>query len=319
MFAHGTRHSPPAELVIGLVNNMPPGARRATEQQFSALLKTASQRLGIEVCLFVVETLLGHTDDTLAVLREAEADGLIVTGAEPQTDAITDEPLWPALGRLIDWAADHTLSSIWSCMAAHAAVFRLDQIRRRRLTRKLSGVFSCTKAVDHLLLADSPLAWPVPHSRHNTLDEMELVGGGYTVLSRAPRIGADCFVKQCRASLFVLLQGHQEYGPDSLLNEFRRDVRRFVLGQRDHYPDIPESYLDSNVVTELARLGDQAGRTPNPELLALVDAAITVAPRQVWHSAAVGLYAGWLSYLSDQKAARDDAAIRRIPNWRIAS
>jgi homoserine O-succinyltransferase/O-acetyltransferase len=319
MFAHGTSHGPPAELVIGLVNNMPPGARRATEQQFAGLLKTASHGLDISLSLFVVETLLSHGDDALDVLREAQADALIVTGAEPQSSAITDEPLWPALARLIDWAADRTLSTIWSCMAAHAAVFRLDQISRKRLPHKLSGVFTCIKATDHKLLANAPSTWPVPHSRHNTLDEIELRGNGYTILSHAPRIGADCFVKQSRASLFLLLQGHPEYGPDSLLSEFRRDVRRFLTGQRDRCPDIPETYFDPGVVAELARLCEQAGRAPSLDLLASVDAAMTVAPRQVWHPAAVRLYAGWLSYLSEQKAAREDAAVRPIRDWRIAS
>jgi homoserine O-succinyltransferase len=319
MFAHGTSHSPPAELVIGLVNNMPPGARRATEQQFSGLLNTASQGLDIRLSLFVVETLLSHGDHTLDVLRKAGADALIVTGAEPQSAAITDEPLWPALADLIDWAADRTISTIWSCMAAHAAVFRLDQISRQRLPHKLSGVFTCMRAADHELLASGPSTWPVPHSRHNTLDEVELRDKGYTVLSRAPRIGADCFVKQRGASLFLLLQGHLEYGPDSLLSEFRRDVRRFVMGQRDRCPDIPETYFEPNVVAELTRLCEQAGQAPSLDLLASVDAATTVAPRQVWHEAAVRLYASWLSYLSEQKAARENASIRPIRDWRIAS
>ncbi|MDQ2762758.1 MAG: homoserine O-succinyltransferase [Pseudomonadota bacterium] len=318
MSEYGSGHSPPAELVIGLINNMPPVARRATEQQFAGLLKTASQGLDITLSLFVVETLC-QGDDVLGLLREARADALIVTGAAPQSTAITDEPLWPALARLIDWAADHTISTIWSCMAAHAAVFRLDQISRKRLPHKLSGVFTCTKVADHALLADAPSTWPVPHSRHNTLDEAELRSKGYTILSHAPRIGADCFVKQSRASLFLLLQGHLEYGPDCLLNEFRRDVRRFLTGQRDHYPDIPETYFNPNVANELARLCEQAGPAPSLELLASVDAATTVAPRQVWHPAGVRLYASWLSYLAEQKVARENAAIRPIRHWRIAS
>ena len=319
MVASATNHGASDEVVIGLVNNMPPGARRATEQQFAGLLERASQGLDISLSLFVVETLFSHGEETLDVLRQARPDGLIVTGAEPQSAAISDEPIWPALAGLIDWAADGTISTIWSCMAAHAAVYRLDQIGRQRLPDKLSGVFSCTRAAEHDLLADAPAAWPVPHSRHNTLDEMELLGHGYTVLSHAPRIGADCFVKPSGASLFVLLQGHPEYGADSLLGEFRRDVRRFVMGQRDRCPNIPEAYFDPDVVIELAGLCEQAARAPSLDLLALLDAAITVAPRPVWHPAAVRLYGGWLSYLSEQKAAREDVVIRPIRDWRIAS
>ena len=319
MFAQQSSHSPPAELVIGLVNNMPPAARRATQQQFAGLLKTASQQLDISLSLFVVETLRSHPEDTLDALRQGQADALIVTGAEPQSAAITDEPLWPALARLIDWAADRTISTIWSCMAAHGAVFHLDQIKRHRLPRKLSGVFTCSKAADHWLLANAPSAWPVPHSRQNTLDETDLLGQGYTVLSHAPRIGADCFTKHTGSSLFLLLQGHPEYGPGSLLGEFRRDIRRFVTGQCNRCPDIPESYFDPDVGTQLARLCQQARRAPSPHLLASIDAAMTEAPRQVWHPAAVRLYGSWLGYLAEQKAERENAAAGPIRHWRIAS
>ncbi len=311
--------SPPAELVIGLVNNMPSAARRATEQQFVGLLTTASQTVGIPIRLFVVGSLLSSSKDTLHVVRQARPDGLIVTGAEPRSAAIADEPLLPALAELVDWAAAHTLSTIWSCLAAHAAVFRMDGISRMRLPRKLSGVFTCTRAADHPLLTGAPFGWPVPHSRCNTLDEAALLGKGYTILSRAPRVGADSFIKQTRASLFLLLQGHLEYGPDVLFSEFHRDVKRFLAGRLDRYPDTPEDYFDPDVVHALGRLREQACRTPSPDVLATLEAAITVAPRQVWHAPAMRLYARWLSYLMEQKAAQTNAATRPVGQWRIAS
>ena len=77
--------------------------------------------------------------EDLSELWASRLDGLIVTGTEPRAAALTDEPYWRTLTKLIDWAEDHTISTVWSCLAAHAAVLHLDGIERRRLPRKLSG------------------------------------------------------------------------------------------------------------------------------------------------------------------------------------
>lgn len=308
MLARGSVHDAATDLVIGLVNNMPASAKRATEQQFAGLLKAASRDLKIQIRLFAVEQFQTRTGATFRALQEARPDGLIVTGDEPQSATVAGEPLWPALSRLVDWAGDNTVSSIWSCLAAHAAVFRLDAVARRRLPRKLSGLFLCDAVATHPLLAELPSSWPVPHSRHNGLDEAELLGKGYTVLSRAPRVGADSFVKQVGASLFLFLQGHPEYGPDSLFREYRRDVTRFLDGLRDAHPDLPEGYFDRQTAGALAKLRRRACRMPRPQLLAALDAAFAGAPAQASNPPATRLYANWLAYLAEQKSRRENTA-----------
>lgn len=310
----------PAELVVALVNNMAPAARCITERQFSGLLSAASRIRNISVGLLAVETPPGSGREALRELRDARPDALIVTGAEPKGASLTEEPLWPVLAHLADWAADHTVSSIWSCMAAHMAVYQLDGISRRPMPQKLSGVFACTKLTEHFLLGRTPASWATPHSRQNGLDEMELRRKGYSVLSHGgPRVGPDCFVKEVRGSLFLMLQGHPEYDPDSLLGEYRRDVRRFLAGQRDGYPVVPEGCLGDEATAALALLRRQAGRVPDATVLAAVDAAIAVRPKQDWHRQAVGLFTNWLSYLARQKAAREALAKWRVPQRRLAS
>ncbi len=285
-------------LVIGLINNMPKAARFQTERQFASLLATAAGAVGKSASLFVLDRLLSDSDETLRLLDDARPDGLIVTGTEPQSEAMEDEPVWPALARLVDWAGERTTSTVWSCLAAHAAVFRLDQIRRRRLPEKLSGVFTCQKVADHALMAGVPSRWKVPHSRYNGLDDAALSYSGYEVLSHSPDVGADAFVKQSGTSLFVLLQGHPEYGADSLLSEYRRDVRRFMEGHRDRYPEMPKGYFDTDSARALARLQAEECRQRKVDLLTQFDAAVGVAPVHSWHEPAVQLFAGWLSYLA---------------------
>ena len=72
-------------------------------------------------------------------LYRTKVDGLIVTGAEPSAPSLPEESYWPALTEIIDWAQTNTLSTIWSCLAAHAAVLHLDGIERRRLAGKMLG------------------------------------------------------------------------------------------------------------------------------------------------------------------------------------
>jgi homoserine O-succinyltransferase len=305
---HTIRNDHP-DLVIGLVNNMPKGASRTTEAQFQRLLDLASHRQGVRLKLLTLpvcapadqdQAPAGAAEPDLAALREIRVDGMIVTGSEPKAGTITDEPLWPAVARLVDWAEQNTISTVWSCLAAHAAVYYIDGLPRQRLPGKLSGVFDCAKASDHCLVRDLPAGWTVPHSRHNGLDEESLARKGYQVLSRSPRVGVDMAVKQGK-SLFLMLQGHPEYGAESLSREYRRDVRRYLAGERDSYPDMPESYFDQHTTRTLYALREQATRRRDPALLAALDEAVNALPTSTWGDAAANLYAGWLSYLAEHR------------------
>jgi homoserine O-succinyltransferase len=295
------------DLVVGLVNNMSKAASRTTELQFQRLLNVASRRQGVRVKLLSLPTCAPSdqhgtaarvSETHLAVLRENRVDGMIVTGSEPKADAITEEPMLPAMARLVDWANENTISTVWSCLAAHVAVYHMDGLSRQRLPTKLSGVFDCTKASDHYLVRDLPPRWTVPHSRHNGLDEATLTRSGYQILSHSPRVGADMAVKQNK-SLFVILQGHPEYGADSLSREYRRDVRRFLTDERQSYPEIPESYFDQHTTTTLNALREQATRRRDPVLLAALETAVNALATPRWREAAVRLYASWLSYLAE--------------------
>jgi homoserine O-succinyltransferase len=111
-FAFGQRGTR-ATLHIGLVNNMPDMALRATELQFARLLKEAAGNFDVRLHLFAIpeiprgEAAISRMDGfyaDVASLPGAGMDALIITGAEPHTDGLSDELYWPALTRLMDWA-----------------------------------------------------------------------------------------------------------------------------------------------------------------------------------------------------------------------
>src|SRR5439155_880827 len=152
-------------------------------------------------------------------LWDSHLDGLIVTGTEPKAPNLKDEPYWESLIRVLEWAEHNTHSTVWSCLAAHAALLHMDGIDRRKLSDKRFGVFECARVSDHPLMAAAPSRLPMPHSRWNDLPEDALTSSGYRVLTRSEHAGVDAFVKQTK-SLFVFFQGHPEYEANTWLLEY---------------------------------------------------------------------------------------------------
>jgi homoserine O-succinyltransferase/O-acetyltransferase len=300
----------PSPLVIGLVNNMPDAALRTGEAQFRDLLGAAAQGRPLDLRFYALPDvprsgtarayLAGRYRD-IAALWEQPVDGLIVTGAEPGTGDVRDEPYWPTLARLVDWAEENTSSAIWSCLAAHAGVLRLDGIERRPLGEKLSGVFESAIAADHPLVAGVPRRCWVPHSRCHGVPEQPLRDQGYAILLRSEEAGPDIFLKE-RKSLFLFIQGHPEYDAQALQREYRRDIGRFLAGRNPDYPEMPSGYFAAAATSVFAafreraeegRRGDLAERIPDAEI------DETVPPR--WRVPALRVYQNWLTLLAAQR------------------
>jgi homoserine O-succinyltransferase len=121
------------------------------------------------------------------------------------------------------------------------------------------------------------------------------------VLTRSDDAGVDAFVKQ-RGSLFVFFQGHPEYEAVTLLLEFRRDIGRYLRGERDTYPPTPHGYFDQQTVDALTALRERALVDRREELLA--EFPLEMAAGKVtntWRSTAENLYRNWLAYIRAQK------------------
>jgi homoserine O-succinyltransferase len=309
-----SRDDESGEVVVAIVNNMSDGGFRSTEKQFVRLLSDAAGAVRLRVQIFCPAELLNV--DARHFLPEdvweSKLDGLIVTGAEPQSFSLIDEPCWRFLGPLVDWADENTGSTIWSCLAAHAAVYRLDGIVRRDVGTKLFGVFECEQVEEHAILDECPSQWRLPHSRYNDLPEAALVARGYRILTRSSAAGVDTFVKQ-RNALHLFMQGHLEYDADALLREYRRDVRRFLTRERHRYPEIPRGYLGEDVVAELVTFREKALQNRSAELLAEFPPMMS-SSEAPWREVAVRFYRNWLTYLANRKRSASDSNARRQPH-----
>ena len=309
--------SPPSPgcIEIGLVNNMPDAALKSTEAQFAALLDAAAGDLPVRLRLFSLpliarsergEQHLGTSYLGLRDFWDSRLDALIVTGTEPRAAALADEPYWPALAELIEWAEEHTVSTVWSCLAAHAAVFHLDGITRHPLGDKRFGVFDCAKVGEHPLTHDLGPQFQVPHSRWNELREDDLRARGYEILTRSVEAGVDTFARQGR-SLFVFFQGHPEYDAASLLGEYRRDLGRFLRHERETCPPLPRGYFDAATSALLTDFAARAQADRREDILAAFPlASAEQGVRHAWRDNAARIYRNWLAFLAAQKAQRAD-------------
>jgi homoserine O-succinyltransferase len=299
-----------SSVVIGLVNSMPGEAFSHTEQQFCGLLSAASRGMTVHVRFFSLTNVpradQGRTKDgpcyeSFGKLDTAALDGLLVTGTPPRAAALVDEPYWPKLAALVDFARDRGIPAVWSCLAAHAAVLHIDGIERRPLGRKLSGLVECVRTTsEHPIVTGVPLRWRVPHSRYNELPEDVLVASGYRILSRSAEAGADMFSKQV-GGLFLFCQGHPEYDLYALLREYRRDIRLFLSGKRDSYPDMPRNYFSLHSCGLLNEFRECALKNREVDLLdSFPTAACENGLTHSWRDLTVQIYANWLAHIAGQ-------------------
>jgi homoserine O-succinyltransferase len=298
-------------LDVVLVNNMPDASLEATERQFAGLLAAAAGDQLVRLKLFSLpsvaraEAARHYLEQNYSVIEDlwnSRPDGLIVTDTEPRAAILSDEPSWPSLSLITDWAQYATISTVWSCLAAHVAVLRMDGIGRHLLPQKRSGVFECTSVSDHAMMHGMPRQFSIPHSRCNDLAEDELTAGGYTILSRSPQAGVDSFVKRTR-STFVFFQGHPEYEAATLFREYRRDVARFLSGERPSYPAIPEGYFAQDATDRLAAFQERALGEGGTALLAEFP-AVEHDIVDTWRPGAVQLYRNWLTSIAAEKDQR---------------
>jgi homoserine O-succinyltransferase len=296
---------------IAFVNNMPDSAFEATEQQFIGLLERATTEIGDTTVVLhryglpglsrseEIEKRLADDYRPLEDLYRTRPDGLIVTGTEPRADDLRNEPYWEPLAGLIAWAERGTASAVVSCLSAHAAALLFDGVDRRTLPAKCSGVLSQQVMADHPLTEGLGDLVRIPHSRLNDLPADDLRSRGYANLIESPGRTWTVAVKERGACLFVLVQGHPEYSTTSLLREYRRDLQRFLRGERDVAPAIPTGYLEGEGLRLLECFEAQALAHPRcPELMKdFPFEKVAESLVNTWQVPGTRLYANWLTQI----------------------
>ena len=305
-------------LQIALVNNMPSQAIDATKAQFAKLLRAGAGKVPFRLRCYTFSSMprgkmvrreIARSHEDIEALYARGADALIVTGSEPRADRLESEPYWGDFARLVDWARVHTTSALWSCLAAHGAVLRLDGVRRRRAREKISGVFACEVDANDWATRGAGGSILVPHSRYNGLSRSDLVERGYRISSWSGDVEVDCFWRR-EPSLFLFTQGHPEYDADTLSREFRRDALRFLNGESDCFPAPPRNYFSNEAQAALDALRQSVDSLDRKRLARMLGQIVeSDAPSPTWADDAERLYRNWLELVAFEKIreARADA------------
>ena len=294
------------DLRIGLLNLMPDSALRATDRQFIRLVSAYADSANLYVYPFTVaaeyrgEAAQEHIREyyeTFENLTEKGLDALIVTGANPKHVDLARESFWEPMIDVLDWGQSNVHSILCSCLATHAVLKQYHSIERIPLPEKRWGVYSHRLFFDdHPLLAGVESPIDAPHSHLYDVSRTTMESAGLHVLAESEEAGVHMATSGDDFS-FVFFQGHPEYDGISLLKEYKREVGRFVAGERSEYPPYPEHYFDSAAITTLDDYKQRvlAACTDNREAPVFPEAAVARGRDNTWTKAGQRIYANWLA------------------------
>ncbi|MEM1414227.1 MAG: homoserine O-succinyltransferase [Myxococcota bacterium] len=293
------------ELHVGFLNMMPDAALKATERQFIRLVGSCNRIAQFYVHPFSLPELNRGPEAQAYVdahyerfenLQEQGLDALIISGANVETPKLELEAFWSPLVRVVEWAETNVASILCSCLASHALWQHLHGLVRAPLpTGKRWGVFQHRLArAPHPLLRDLNTRFDVPHSRYNDVPKAAIEGAGLKVLAEN-ELGEVHLAVSPDQIRVVYFQGHPEYDANSLLKEYRREVRRHAKGERDAPPH-PVNYFPGDAqetVASMARDVFESARAEDASDKAL-EAAVAAQLDNTWGDTAKAMFNNWL-------------------------
>ncbi len=225
-------------LKILLLNLMP--KKIETETQLSRLL--GNTPLQVEMTLIRTES---HQSKNTSVehllafyktfrdVKHENFDGMIITGAPVEQMPFEEVEYWDELCEIMEWSLTHVHSTLHICWGAQAGLYYHYGIQKKPLPEKLFGVFP-HKAVykQSMLLRGFDDVFMVPHSRHTTVDEADILADSrLKLLARSDEAGV--YALSAKNGKHFFITGHPEYDANTLKQEYLRDM---AAGKPIHIP-----------------------------------------------------------------------------------
>ena len=298
------QHQDIRELHIGLLNMMPDAALQPTERQFMRLVGSCNRIAQFYVHPFSFPEIErspqasayvnDHYED-FADLKAQGLDALIITGANPKNRDITAETFWQPLTEALDWARENVTSVLCACLATHATLKYFHDIDRVPMATKRWGVFPHRLSErSHPLVRNINTRFDVPHSRWNDISRAQLEQAGVHVLAESSEAGVHLAVSE-DLFRFVYFQGHPEYDRNSLLKEYKREVLRYLRGELDMFPPVPENYFSPQILAILEPFRRQAMTRRDPALAAgFPEARIVSEVDNTWSDTGKSVVNNWM-------------------------
>lgn len=293
------------ELHIGLLNMMPDAALQATERQFLRLIGASNPVAQFHIHPFSLPQ-IARDSGTLAYmnryyatfdhLRQAGLDALIITGANVQGTELAEQSFWQPLQTVLDWAATAVTSTLCSCLATHAVLQSRYQQKRQRQADKIWGVYRHQVTdPEHPLTRQVNTRFDVPHSRWNAVTPAQFHAAGLPVLVQSPEVGVHLATSQ-DGLRFVMFQGHPEYDTISLLKEYKREMQRFISGDRSAMPPLISHYFSHRSRAILAEYHQQIQQACRTDTVApaFPEDLLTPDLQNTWHDSAQVIMSNWV-------------------------
>ena len=197
-------------------------------------------------------------------IKDKQYDGLIITGAPLALLDYDQVTFWDKICEVFDWAEKNVTSTMFSCWAAHAALFYHYGINRHLRKEKLSGVYQhTTQDAKEQLTRGFDTCFNVPHSRYGYIDKSDyLKVANLNILAESAQAGVYLVASENKQQVY--LTGHPEYDSTTLHEEFQRDLKA------DGAAKMPENYYPNDDTQQ--------------------------APMNSWRSHGSLLFTNWLNY-----------------------
>ena len=210
-------------------------------------------------------------------IKDTKYDGMIITGAPVEKFEFEDVTYWSEITTIFDWARHHVTSTLYICWAAQAGLYHFYGVPKYELDAKMFGVFKHTVSdKTNPIFRGFDDEFFVPHSRHTEVrrEDIEKVSE-IKIISESQDAGV--YMVMARGGREFFITGHSEYAPNTLDDEYKRDVNK---GLDIHVPD---NYY----------------RNDDP----------TQGPIVRWRSHANLLFTNWLNYFVYQETPYDISRI----------
>lgn len=278
MTEYRAMHQDIRPLNLLILNLMP--TKIVTETQL--LRRLSNSPLQVEVELLYTSSHISQNTDashlssfytTFDQIKDKKYDGMIITGAPVENLDFTDVDYWDELCQIMEWTKTHVHSTLHICWGAQAGLYYHYGIPKYTLEKKLFGVFPHT-----ILRPQSPLfrgfddIFYAPHSRYteNRLEDISKIPS-LELLAISEQAGVFGVKSADNRQFFIA--GHPEYDPETLANEYFRDIKRGID------INIPDNYFPNNDPSQ--------------------------PPLVRWRSAAQLFYSNWLNYYVYQTTPYD--------------
>ena len=155
-------------------------------------------------------------------------DRLIITGAPLEQIEFEEVRYWDRLCYIMDWADRHVARTLYICWAAQAGLYHFYNIHKHPLENKMFGIFLQQVLVkDHTLMTGLCPDFPMPNSRHTEVQKEEICRKAdalLQILAESRESGVGVMATSDLKRTFIV--GHLEYAPDTLHNEYWRDMNK---------------------------------------------------------------------------------------------